>query len=115
MVIGQFFSKKINDKEKLDFEMKNEELGNFNLWMTCTIEIDDKGNTLEESQHVEVKKEKKILGKASKTIVKSFRFLRDSLQLLKSGEDADPEKIELAMASFPSLIMTASEMEISNF
>jgi hypothetical protein len=55
------------------------------------------------------------LRKVTKRIVKSFKFLSNTLSLLTTGGDADPEKIELAMASLPCLIMTASETEINEF
>lgn len=114
MVVGQFYSKKIQDKEKLDFELKTEEVNQFKLWMMCTTDVNLINSTDDGICDVEEKKvEKKTFGKISKRTVKSFKFLLDTLQLLKTGDDADPEKIELAMASLPSLIMTASETEIN--
>jgi hypothetical protein len=44
--------------------------------------------------------------------VQGPRHLRKCLESMKESDEADPEKIEIALASSASLIMTASDLQI---
>lgn len=121
-IVAEAYSKACEDTMTLDFELKDlshslKELKKLSNPCSLTkplqthIETDIiHTSTTSKAPNTTTKPRKLAVDATVTSKTRGPRYLMDCLSDLKTGEGADPERLELALVAAPSLILTATDL-----